>query len=414
MTETLFERASQLVEHKRYEDAEKHLKEILAVEPNHTNAIVLLALCRSELGKHKEAVAIIQQAVRQQSDNDYVLYLYALFLFRDDQVKEAEKIIKSALAFNPTKSGYFGLVAAINLQQKEWQEALDHANKGLALDAQDLTCLNIRSTALLKLNKKEEAYATIHEALNQDPENDFTHANTGWGMLEKGDHKKALEHFREALKLNPENDLAKAGLVEALKARYLFYRLFLKYALWISNLKGGAQWAVILGLYFGVRLLRSIAENNAAFAPFLYPIIFLYTLFAVSTWIIGPLSNLFLRLNVYGRYALTEDETESSNYVGISLGLGLLGFLMYLFTQNFVFMMLGIFGVSMMIPLATMFNPVKSSSKKILIAYTIALGVIGGFAMVQQSLTGDAGVLPVVYIFGIVAYQWIANALMIR
>jgi tetratricopeptide (TPR) repeat protein len=414
MIDPLLERASQLVAHKRFDDAEKHLKEVLAIDPNQIDAICLLAICKSELHQHDEALILIKQAIRQQPDNDYFLYLHALFSFQKEDLKEAKKFVLNAISFNPHHADYFGLLASININQKDWTLALENANKGLEIDAENLTCLNTRSTALFKLDKKMEAFSTIHEALNQDPENDYTHTNMGWGLLEKGDHKKALEHFREALKLNPENENAKAGLVEGLKARYLFYRVFLKYAFWIGNLKGKLQWAVILGFYFGSKILRVIANENQALAPFITPIIILYTLFALSTWIINPLSNLFLRLNVYGRYALTEEEIQSSSLVGLSFAIGILGTICYLFNPDILFAMIGFFGVTMMIPLSSIFNPSKKSSKNILIAYTIILALTGLTSIILQTMNGEAGIIPLIYLFGIIAYGWIANAFIIR
>jgi tetratricopeptide (TPR) repeat protein len=414
MIESLLERASQLVNHQRYDEAEKNLKEALALDPTQVEAIALMAVCKSEMNQYEESLTLIKQAISLQPDNDYFLYLHSLFSFRKDDLKEAKKFVANAIAYNPYQADYFGLLSSINLQQKDWQEALDNANKGLEINSENLTCLNTRSTALFKLDKKEEAYATIQEALNQDPENDYSHANIGWGLLEKGDHKKALEHFREALKLNPENANAKAGMVEGLKARYLFYRIFLKYAFWIGNLKGKLQWAVILGFYFGSRFLRVVAEKNPALEPFITPIIVLYTLFALSTWIITPLSNLFLRLNVYGRYALTEEETKSSNLVGVSLAVGVMGILLYLFNQNILFAMIGFFGITMMIPLSSIFNPTKKRSKNILTAYAIFLALVGFTSILLQAMNGEAGIVPLIYIFGVVAYGWIANAFIIK
>jgi tetratricopeptide (TPR) repeat protein len=414
MTDHLFERASQLVELGRYPEAEKYIKDILAAEPANTQALVMLAICEAELNRLDEALAHIKEALGQQPTNDYILYLYALILVKKNEVKEAEQYINGAIAFNPQNADYFGLQANIKLIRKEWKLALEISNKGLAIDPENLTCLNIRSTALFKLDKKDEAYATIEEALNYDPEDDGTHANIGWGLLEKGAHKKALEHFREALKINPENNSAKAGLVEGLKARYFLYRIFLKYAFWIGNMKGGLQWGVIIGFYIGSRVLRMIAAKNEAFAPYINPIIFLYTLFAVSTWVIGPLSNLFLRLNVYGRFALTREETKSSNFVGIALFIGLISFILLLIVDNPLFFIIGIFGITMMIPLSSMFNPEKKRSKNILITYAAALAIIGILGIVQVITTGDAGLLASLYLIGIFAYGWVANAMTIR
>jgi tetratricopeptide (TPR) repeat protein len=414
MIDSLLERANQLIQLQRYADAEKELKQVLSVEPNRAQALALLAICQAEQNNLKEAVHFIQQAIAQEPDNDYFLYLHAFFLLKQDKLKEAEKLAQSAIAYEPHNADYFGLLALIRINQKEWQSALDHANQGLSVDPDNLTCLNARSTALFKLDKKSEAYDTIEKALSKDPENAVTHTNLGWGLLERGDHKKALEHFREALKINPDFDYAKAGLVQGLKARYWFYRMFLKYVFWISNLKGKAQWIVILGLFFGVKLLRGIAETNPELAIVITPLIYLYFAFAISTWIVGPLSNLFLRLNVYGRFALTEDEIRSSTYVGIALLIGLLGGVAFLFTNNLLFVTVLIFGISMMIPLASMFNPPKQQSRSILIGYTILLGAMGVGAIYQQATTGDVGLPGTIYIFALLIYQWVANAMVIR
>lgn len=414
MIEAQLERAQQLVALQRYKDAETELRMVLSQQPDNTQALALFSICLSEQGKSTEATQVIQSAIGKEPDNDYLLYLQSMYYYNDDKLKEAEKFIRNAIAFDPHNADYFGLLAAINLKQKEWKQALDNANKGLEVDPANLQSLNTRSAALYKLDKKEEAYATVQEALNQDPENPHTHSNIGWGLLERGDHKKALEHFREALKINPGYDYAKAGLVEALKARYLFYRLFLKYAFWINNFKGKAQWAIILGLYFGVKFLDKVSESNESLAVFLNPIIYLYFGFAISTWIITPLSNLFLRLNVYGRYALAEDEIKASNFVGIALLIGAGGFLVYLFNNNFLYCMVGIFGIGMMIPLATMLTPAKKRSKNILIAYAIFLSLAGLAAVFMQASTGVVPIFFPIFTFGVVAYQWIANAFLIR
>ena len=53
--------------------------------------------------------------------------------------------------------------------------------------------------------------------------------------MHAGDFRGALEHFREALRLNPSPEWARAGLVEALKARYPS-AASLRYFLWMSTL----------------------------------------------------------------------------------------------------------------------------------------------------------------------------------
>ena len=414
MIDALLQRAQQLIASNRYPEAEKELRNILAQAPDRVDAKALFAICLAQQNKVTEGLDVLGSAMSQQPDNDYLLYLHALLLLKAQKPAEARKSIENAITFNPRNAEYFGVRGSIDLQQKNWKEALDSANAGLQINPENLQCLNVRSTALFKLDSKEEAYETIREALQNDPENLVTHANIGWGLLEQGDHREALEHFREALRIDPTYAYAKAGMVEALKARYWFYRIFLKYAFWVNNMKAKGQWILIIGLYIGIRILNGIAETDASLAVFIKPVIYLYMAFAISTWLIEPLSNLFLRLNVYGRYALTKDEVMSSNFVGASLLIAIGGTLFYLFKDDPLYVLVIIFGIAMMIPLASMFNASRTKHRKILVGYTVGLAAIGILGMVSHITTGDAGVLQTLFLIGVIAYQWVANAFMIR
>jgi len=414
MIETMLQRAHQLMQHNRYKDAERELINILSIDPNNASALALLSICKIEQNDLPEASRLIQEAIGKEPANDHFLYIQSLIFIKQDKTKDAEKFIRSAISINPESAEYFGLLATVNLNKKEWQAALEAADHGLSIDASNLLCLNSRSTALFKLDRKDDAYSTIREAISQDPENEVTHTNIGWGLLEKGDHLEALKHFREALRINPNYGNAKAGLVQGLKARYWFYRIFLKYSFWLGNMKSKGQWVVIIGLYIGIRILDTLAESNERLGMFLKPIVYIYIAFAISTWIITPLSNLFLRLNVYGRYALTEKAIRASNFVGVSLLIGILGGIVFLINGALLYLLILIFGVSMMIPLASMFNPEKKSSRNILIGYAIVLGLIGAFVLFQCAVTGGVGDAANVYVIGAIAYGWIANAMVMR
>jgi tetratricopeptide (TPR) repeat protein len=414
MTEQIIQRATLLIEHKRFEDAERELRLVLASDPNHPYALALIGLSRTELGKHDEAIDYLKQALGQQPDNSYFLYLMGLVYLRKGKQKEAEKFLLSAISFDPHNADYFGVVALIKLQEVQWEEALTYANRGLQADPENLVCLNARSTALLKLNRKEESYQTIKEALHNDPHNSYTHANLGWGLLERGDHQQALESFREALKLDPENEHAKAGLVEALKARYWFYRVFLKYVFWMTKKNSKYQWVIVLGLWFGVRFLNSLSESNPEIAPFAKPIIYLYVAFALSTWLVDPLSNLFLRLNVYGRYALTRDQIRASTFTGIGFVIAILGVAGLLLTTVGTYLYMIFYGVGFMILCSSMFRPTIPSKRLIAMALAIGLSVIGFLFLLIEFGGGRAGLLLMIFIWGTIIYQFVLNALISR
>ncbi len=406
MTDQIIQRATLLIQHRRYEDAVKELKQVLASEPNHPYAHALMGVSSTELGRHDEALEHVKQALGQQPDNAYFLYLMSLIYTRKGNLKEGAKFVLDAISFDPHNADYYGLLSMIKLDEKQWEEALMYANRGLQVDPENLACLNSRSTALLKLDRKEESYQTIKEALHNNPHNSHTHSNLGWGLLEQGDHQRALESFREALKLDPENEHAKAGLVEALKARYWFYRVFLKYVFWMTKKNAKYQWMFVLGIWIGIRLLNGVARTNPELEPYVTPLVYLYSAFAISTWILEPLSNLFLRLNVYGRYALSADQVKASTFTGVGFMITLLG-IGLLFTPYDAFYVI-VYGVGFMIMCSSMFKPTVKSKR--MIAMTLALGLcaIGFLAFFI------GGSLPMIFIWGAIIYQFVINALIIR
>jgi len=354
MSNPFITRAQLLLQQGRFSEAEQQLRKALAASPDSVTALYLLSVAFGAQGKAEEAERTVKAALQQEPDDSMIIHQYARVLFMQDKYKEALEQIDRAIEGEPDEASHFGLKATIQLNRKDLAAARASAEAGLALDPENLNCLNVRSMALIKLGRKEEAYQTMEKALEEDPENEFTHSTMGWNLLEQGDHKKALEHFREALKLNPNFPPARSGLVEALKARYLFYRLWLKYAFWVSNLKGNIQWFLLIGLYVGYRFVLNLAESNPALRPLLYPLIALYILFALTTWIINPLTNLVLRLNKYGRYALEDSDIQTSNLVGGALIVAILGGLGYLFTQSFLSAAIAIYGLTMMIPMSSM------------------------------------------------------------
>jgi len=413
MNDSILSRAYILIQQQKYAEAEKLLNDLLSTDPNNTLTLTLLAEVCLQQENIKKAETLIDTAIGISPDSGHLFYIKARVSLRKDLYDLAEKNLEQAIQLDPTDADFYALWASVKLTRKQFEKALELANKSLELDAENILGLNSRSTALLKLDRKDDSFKTIEGALREDPNNAFTHANYGWNLLEKGDHKKALYHFREALKNDPNFEYAQAGMLEALKANNVFYRWFLKYTFWIGNLTAKYQWGVIIGFYLGVKILRAVADNNETLRPYLIPLIVLLSLIAFSTWVITPVSNLFLRINAYGRYLLSKKEIASSNFVGISFIIFLLGVGSYFITADDKFLTIAVFGFSMMVPFGVMFSP--SKYKHSLLIYAIAMAAIGIGAIAMTFSTGEIfNALTPVYMIGFVAFQWVANYLMIK
>lgn len=402
-----------LIQQNKLVEAERLLKDMLSGDSTNISVIALLAEVNLQQGKYDVATTLVGNAIALSPDTSHLFSIRSRIFLQQERIKEAEEAINHAIYLEPDEADYFALLAHINLVRKQFAEALENANIALDIDPENLLALNTRSTALNKLNRKEESYATIEGALRTDPNNAYTHANYGWGLLEKGDHKKALVHFAEALKVDPNNSYAQAGMMEALKASNVVYRGFLKYSFWMGNLTAKYQWGVIIGFYVIYRGLQSLAQFNENLRPFLTPLLIALTLFAFSTWIITPISNLFLRFNKYGQILLSKKQKISSNLVAGSLALFLAGVLLYFALSDERYLAIAGFGFAMMLPFSMMFN--EGKPKNAFMIYAVAMSVIGLAAISIAFATGELlNPLSTIFIFGFIGFQWFANFLMIK
>jgi tetratricopeptide (TPR) repeat protein len=419
------QRAILLVQQGRHEQGITELRQSLTAEPHDPYAHALLGLCLAKLEKFQDATAEAQQAIHLSPDFPFAHYAHASILHDRHRNAEALAAIKEALRLDSADADYLALLAAIYIDEKHWHEALEAAERGLQLDSEHIACTNLRAIALVKLGRKAEAGATIDAALSRNPDNAITHANQGWTLLQRGDHKKALEHFREALRLDPENEWARHGIVEALKARNFIYAFMLRYFFWMSRFSGRTQWLIILGGYFGNQLLRALAASQPALAPWILPIRILYAVFALMTWIADPLFNLLLRMNKFGRLALSREKVVAANYLGVCLLLAIVALAGCIaFGFNTPWLIAAIVFGCLAIPVSGTFKCSSGWPRNSMAIYTSVLALLGILALASfaegalQSHSRDtldaAKGLFGMFILGAVASTWVANFLIMQ
>ena len=181
----------------------------------------------------------------------------------------------------------------------------------------------------------------------------------------------------------------------------------------MGNLTSKYQWGVIIGFYVVFRVIRTIAEKNATLEPYLTPVIIALAVIAFSTWVMKPIGNLFLRFNKYGQLLLDREDRMSSNFVAASFAIFAIGLILYLALQNDQFIPVAAFGFTMMLPFSVMFSATKR--KYLLLGYTILMSVVGITAIAITFSSGEPfNFMTFIYIFGFIAFQWLANFLLIK
>ncbi|MCI0537630.1 MAG: tetratricopeptide repeat protein [Verrucomicrobiales bacterium] len=422
-----YSRGALLFEQGRHDLAEKEFRQALSAEPDDAQAHAMLALCLAEQKRFDLATEEARQAVHLAPDEPFAHYALARVFYDRNRHEEALAAITEAVRLDPADADYYSLQAAIHFDDKRWVEALAAAERGLQFNAEHIGCNNLRAMTLVKLGRRAEAGATIEATLSRNPESGVTHANQGWACLERGERERALEHFREALRLDPQSEWARAGIVEALKAGNFLYALMLRYFFFMSKLSPRVQWGVIIGGYFGNRLLASLAKGNPHLTPWVLPVQILYLAFVFLTWTADPIFNLVLRLNRYGRLALTDEQRVASNWVGTSVGLALISILLALAFEFRAVFLFGafVFGF-LVIPLAASFKCQPGWPRQTMIAYTCLMATAGVFALSCAALSGTwakkgADAAENMAVFGLSAFglgaigsSWVANILIMQ
>lgn len=418
------QRALVLHEQGRHDLAEKELRQHLVAEPNDGFAQALLAVTLVELERRDEAEQTAIEAIGQAPDMAFAHYALARVLSDRNRYDDAIDSIQEAIRLEPTDADYHGMRAGLEFNRQRWSDALAAAETGLQFDPEHIGCNNLRAMALVKLGRKAEAGATIERNLARNPDDAHSHANQGWTLLEQGRRKEAMTHFRESLRLDPTNDWARGGLVEAIKAGNPIYAVMLKYFLWMQKLSGQVRWMIILGGYFGSRMLAGAADSNPALAPWIMPVRVLYIAFALLTWLAVPLFNLMLFLHPFGRHALNPEQRAQAGWVGLFLVLALGSIGLWLVSgRNEAYIVPALVFGLLMLPVSAVYSCSEGWPRKAMAGLTLGLAVAGLTAVAvlsflrpsENSPAENMGVAALgIFAIGIFASQWIANWLMTR
>jgi tetratricopeptide (TPR) repeat protein len=387
-------RVQLLLQHKRPQEAEQEARRQLRDDPDNSFLHCLLALALMELTQLTEAQAEAQQAIHLDPENSFAFYVLSATLQRQQELPAALKAIEEALALDPEDADYQHVLGQLRFRQGQLHAALRAAEAGLQADPTHVDCLGLRARCLARLGRRAEASADLDEALRHSPSDAGTHADLGWVALERGRAKEAAGHFREALRLNPTSDYAREGLVSSLKARFWLYNGFYRFMVWTQTLSPGMR----QGLFIGLFLLSRVV-------PGLLP---LYLVLVYMSWFAEPLFNSLLRLNRYGRFALSEEDTRYSNqFLALLLsGLALLGAGRY--GQLSPLTTAGIVGLGLLFPLVgtqRQWHPKRRQQSKWFgwgLAATGALAI--GFDAL--SLPGE-GPLFLTFLGGTLVYVWV-------
>ncbi len=318
-------RAHLLAEQGRFEQAITDLRRALVDDPEHGPYHAFLAQLLAIGEKFDAAEREAQQGIALAPDEAACHFALGQVLLARRRFADAAGVFEAAIALEPRDPDFHAALARVRLAQKKWDAALACADAGLSFDPDHVDSKQLRSVALVRLGRADEANDTLDSALAKDPHDPHTHLARGWALLSQGRADDATGHFREALRLRPDLDGARAGLVEALKARNPVYRVVLRWFLFMERFSAGRQLSILAGAWLLHFLTRRLTEGVPDLQWVRTPATVIYLSLVGLSWGAVPFFNLLLLLHPLGRQALPAHERQGALLVGGVLALALTG-----------------------------------------------------------------------------------------
>jgi tetratricopeptide (TPR) repeat protein len=223
----------------RLPQAAQAYADILAVKPDHVDALHMLGVIKLQSGELAEALRLMAAALKAKPKSPDVLINHGLALNSLGRHDEALASFEAVIAIKPNSAEAYNNRGSVlgklgrsgealesyeralalkrdyaeahfnrsNLlmQLKRFEEALAAAERALALRPNYMKAYNNRANLLNALGRHEEALASAGRAQALDPKFSDAHYNAGNALARLGRHEEALDAFDRALTLNPNH-----------------------------------------------------------------------------------------------------------------------------------------------------------------------------------------------------------------
>ncbi|HEY3899037.1 MAG TPA: tetratricopeptide repeat protein [Chthoniobacter sp.] len=235
----------------RLTDAEVIYRQILAVQPNHAEALHLLGVIAHQAGRDEAAVELIGRAIQLgfgtasaysnlgeacrklgRLDEAIAAYRRAVqinpalaaahgnlgsALMEKGEIEPAMAALKSALQLNPDSAEVHGNLGACFIEQGRLGEAIDEYRRALALNPDLLEANFNLGVALTRQGRLKEAIGAYRRTTELRPDYAEAHHNLGAALIDDGQLEGAEAALRRALELKADYAEAHYNLGNALR-----------------------------------------------------------------------------------------------------------------------------------------------------------------------------------------------------
>lgn len=154
-------------------------------------------------GDVKGAVALFEQAVRQQPNNVDYLYEYGKLLIEDDRDEEAIPLADRAMEIAPDDPRGYALKGRALMWDDDPTQAILVSIQGTDADPNYAPLLAVQGVAYTRLGRWQEGIRQARRAVELDPSDPFVQRSLYYPLVYVGLYQDAIDALTRAIALNP-------------------------------------------------------------------------------------------------------------------------------------------------------------------------------------------------------------------
>jgi tetratricopeptide (TPR) repeat protein len=185
-------------------EAEQSYRRMLSLQPDNCDALHLLGVIAHQMGRHDEAVDLIQRAINANKRAPQFYNNLGSALQELGRLEEAGRAFRRALNLKPDVAETHRNLAKLLERQGRLKEAMTSLKRALALQPDNAESHYDLGHTLASQGSDAEAAACYRRALALRPDYAEAHNNLGIALAHQGHLGEALACYRQALAVKPD------------------------------------------------------------------------------------------------------------------------------------------------------------------------------------------------------------------
>ncbi len=200
--------------------AETLYMQILEEDPNHADALGMLALVYGQQQKMDSAILCLRRAVRNKPSEPMFHYHLGHALADTGEDAEAVEAFRMAASLAPTQHQPVFMLGRLCMRTKRFADAVQAYEKTIELQPDLVPAHTNLGNAFRALGRHDDAIQAYERALQLQPGNAEIVCNIGNIHKDEGRFEEAIERYRAAIAMQPDLAIAHSNLAHVLERTF--------------------------------------------------------------------------------------------------------------------------------------------------------------------------------------------------